>query len=51
MGRQRQVGLTAELLQVAAFLPAIAGLSFALSLLTDRAYRDEFLRELQGRAG
>jgi hypothetical protein len=42
----RQVGLSAELLQVAAFLSAIAGFSFALSLLTDKAYRDEFLRDV-----
>jgi len=42
----RHVGLSAELLQVAAFLSAIAGFSFALSLLTDKAYRDEFLRDV-----
>ncbi len=39
----RTVGFTAELLQVAAFLSAVAGFSFTLSLLTDKAYRDEFL--------
>ncbi len=42
----REVGLSAELLQVAAFLSAIAGFSFALSLLTDKAYRDEFLKDV-----
>ena len=39
----RHVGLSAELLQVAAFLSAVAGFSFTLSLLTDKTYRDEFL--------
>lgn len=42
----RQIGLSAELLQVAAFLSAIAGFSFTLSLLTDKAYRDEFLEDV-----
>jgi hypothetical protein len=42
----RSVALTAELLQVAAFLAAVAGFSFTLSLLTDSAYREEFLREI-----
>lgn len=42
----RQVALTAELLQVAAFLSAVAGFSFTLSLLTDSAYRREFLNDV-----
>jgi hypothetical protein len=42
----RRVALTAELLQVAAFLSAVAGFSFTLSLLTDKAYRDEFLDDV-----
>jgi hypothetical protein len=42
----RGVALTAELLQVATLLAAVAGFSFTLSLLTDRAYRQEFLDEV-----
>jgi len=42
----RSVALTAELLQVAALLAGVAGFSFTLSLLTDRTYREEFLRDV-----
>lgn len=42
----RRVALSAELLQVAAFLSVVAGFSCTLSLLTDRAYRDEFLDDV-----
>lgn len=42
----RPVALTTELLQVAALLSAVAGFSFALSLLTDAVYRREFLTEV-----
>lgn len=42
----RRVALSAELLQVTAFLSAVAGFSFTLSLLTDKAYRDEFLNDV-----
>jgi hypothetical protein len=42
----RNVALTSELLQVAAFLATVAGFSFTLSLLTDDAYRETFLRDI-----
>ena len=42
----RGVALTVELLQVATLLAAVAGFSFTLSLLTDRAYRQEFLHDV-----
>ncbi|MFN2505675.1 MAG: hypothetical protein ABR540_15825 [Acidimicrobiales bacterium] len=42
----RSVALTAELLQVAGLLAAVAGFSFTLSLLTDEAYRREFLEDV-----
>jgi hypothetical protein len=38
--------LTTELLQVAGAIAALSGLYFAISVLTDQAYRDEFLAEL-----
>ena len=42
----RPVALTSELLHVAALLASVAGFSFTLSLLTDEAYRKEFLDEV-----
>jgi hypothetical protein len=44
----RPVALTVELLQVAGLLAAVSGFSFTLSLLTDSAYRREFLEDLLG---
>ncbi|MGE4427058.1 MAG: hypothetical protein AB7G37_11455 [Solirubrobacteraceae bacterium] len=40
------VRLTEELLRVAAAIGALSGLYFAISVLTDTAYREEFLEEL-----
>lgn len=42
----RGVALTVELLQVATLLAAVAGFSFTLSLLTDNAYRQDFLHDV-----
>ncbi len=42
----RGVALTTELLQVATLLAAVAGFSFTLSLLTDNAYRQDFLHDV-----
>jgi hypothetical protein len=42
----RGVALTTELLQVATLLAAVAGFSFTLSLLTDKAYRQDFLHDV-----
>lgn len=44
----RPVALTAELLQVSGLLASVAGFSFTLSLLTDSAYRKEFLEDVLG---
>ena len=41
-----QVQLTSELLRVAAGLAAFSGFYFAIAMLTDSTYRDEFLDEL-----
>ena len=38
--------LTTELLKVAAGLAAFTGLYFAIAMLTDSTYRDEFLEEV-----
>jgi hypothetical protein len=40
------VRLTEELLRVAAAIGALSGLYYAISVLTDSAYREEFLQEL-----
>jgi hypothetical protein len=40
--------ITAELLKVAAGLAAFTGLYFAIAMLTDSTYRDEFLDEVTG---
>jgi len=42
----RQIALTWELLKVALLLAAVSGFSFTLSLLTDDAYRREFLEDV-----
>lgn len=42
----RGMALTVELLQVATLLAAVAGFSFTLSLLTDDAYRQDFLHDV-----
>lgn len=42
----RSVALTVELLQVATLLAGVAGFSFTLSLLTDNAYRQDFLHDV-----
>lgn len=42
------VALTAELLTVAGLLAVVSGFSFTLSLLTDDAYRREFLEDVVG---
>ncbi len=44
LGEQFQI--TSELLKVAAGLAAFTGLYFAISMLTDSTYRDEFLQEV-----
>ena len=41
--------VTVELLQVAAFLASFSGFYFTISILTNREYRDEFLRRSGGR--
>ncbi|HKJ35274.1 MAG TPA: hypothetical protein VKA36_01795 [Solirubrobacterales bacterium] len=43
-----QFQLTAELLKVAGGLAAFSGLYFAIAMLTDSTYREEFLEELTG---
>ena len=40
------VDVTAELLRVAGALAAVSGLYYAISVLTDQTYREEFLTEL-----
>ena len=40
--------MTVELLKVAAGLAAFTGLYFAIAMLTDSTYRDEFLDEVTG---
>lgn len=41
------MGLTSELIKVAGFVTAFAALQFTVSLLSDRAYEDEFLSGLR----
>src|SRR5690606_35019160 len=43
--------LTEELLRVAAAIGALSGVYFAISVLTDSAYREEFLDELTEQMG
>jgi hypothetical protein len=45
---QRDLVLTEELLRVAGFLTAFAGLNFTVYLVTDPAYRTEFREEVVG---
>jgi hypothetical protein len=40
--------LTAELLRVAGAIAALSGLYYAITVLTDRDYREEFLEEITG---
>jgi hypothetical protein len=42
-----RLGLTAEMVKVAGFVAALAALQFTVSLLSDRAYQDEFLGDLR----
>ena len=44
----RDVQLTQELLRVAGFLAAFSGLYFAVTAVTDSAYREEFFEEVVG---
>ena len=44
----RSVQLTEELFRVAAFLAAFSGLYFAVTAVTDPAYREEFFEEVVG---
>ena len=44
----RSVALTAQLVTVATLLAVVSGFSFTLSLLTDDAYRREFLEDVVG---
>ena len=45
-GRDQDFELTAELLRVAGGLAAFSGFYFAVAMLTDSTYREEFLDEL-----
>lgn len=45
---ERDLVLSGELVQVAAFIGALAGLSFAISALTDETYRREFFDDVLG---
>ena len=42
------VPLYAELLRVSAAIAAFSGLYYAIAVLTDATYREEFLSELEG---
>jgi hypothetical protein len=42
----RGLGLTVELLRVAAMIAALSGLYYAIAVLTDSTYREEFLEEI-----
>jgi hypothetical protein len=42
-----RLGLTVEMIKVAGFVAAFAALQFTVSLLSDRAYQDEFLGDLR----
>jgi hypothetical protein len=44
----RHMVLTEELLRVAGFLSVFSGFYFAISVLTDARYREEFLEEIMG---
>jgi hypothetical protein len=46
-----QVEITAELLQVSAGIAAFSGLYYAIAVLTDATYREEFLDEITGEMG
>ncbi len=43
----QEMGLTTELIKVAGFVASFSALQFTVSLLSDRAYEDEFLRGLR----
>ena len=45
---QRDLVLTEQLLRVAGFLTAFAGLNFTVYLVTDQTYRTEFREEVVG---
>ena len=42
-----RLGMTVELIKVAGFVAAFSALQFTVSLLSDRAYQDEFLGDLR----
>jgi hypothetical protein len=42
----RDLGLTVELLRVSAMIAALSGLYYAIAVLTDSTYREEFLEEI-----
>ena len=42
----RALGLTLELLRVSAAIAALSGLYYAIAVLTDATYREEFLEEI-----
>jgi hypothetical protein len=42
----RGLGLTVELLRVSAMIAALSGLYYAIAVLTDSTYREEFLEEI-----
>jgi TRAP-type mannitol/chloroaromatic compound transport system permease large subunit len=42
----RSLGLTVELLRVSAMIAALSGLYYAIAVLTDSTYREEFLEEI-----
>jgi hypothetical protein len=43
----QEMGMTTELIKVAGFVASFAALQFTVSLLSDRAYEDEFLQGLR----
>lgn len=44
----RGLGLTLELLRVSAVIAWLSGLYYAIAVLTDATYREEFLEEITG---
>ena len=51
LAQQRRVELASELLRVAGGLAAFSGFYFAVAMLTDSTYREEFLAELTEEMG
>jgi hypothetical protein len=47
----RGLGLTVELLRVSAMIAALSGLYYAIAVLTDSTYREEFLEEITTELG